>query len=235
MAIRPLTTVAVAATLFLGACAGEQLFPSFSSTPSSGGGTPSARPTQTGSATVQQRVQSLRADQLALDNAISAQNAQLQTLRAAAGNDARAYTSLTAQIATRLQAGTTPGNPELVARWNEAQAKLDAMTVSAGQLNSLATQVTTQASVAGYLIESTRATYSVSGAVDEDHRQLRQIESQANRSLQAVDRLIADLNAEIARQNAFLASERANLAALSYGVNSGRLGTPPGGGRPFRR
>jgi len=33
-------------------------------------------------------------------------------------------------------------------------------------------------------------------------------------------------NAEISRENGFLARERSNLAALSYGVNVGRLGMP---------
>ena len=47
--------------------------------------------------------------------------------------------------------------------------------------------------------------------------------------MQQIDRLIADLNAEIARDNAFLGRESASLAALSYNVNIGRLGTPGGG------
>ena len=71
-----------------------------------------------------------------------------------------------------------------------------------------------------------RATYAVGGAVEEDHRNLRSIEGETTPSMQQIDRLIADLNAEIARQNGFLARERTNLAALSYGVNLGRLGAP---------
>ena len=50
-------------------------------------------------------------------------------------------------------------------------------------------------------------------------------------NLQQIDRLIGDLNAEIGRENGFLARERTNLAALSFGVNLGRLGNPPGGQR----
>jgi hypothetical protein len=114
----------------------------------------------------------------------------------------------------------------LVNQWNSAQAKLDGVTVTVGTLNSLATQVTTEASVAGYLLENVRATYAVGGAVEEDHRNLRSIEGATTSSMQQIDRLIADLNAEIARSNGFLARERTNLAALSYGVNLGRLGTP---------
>ena len=50
-------------------------------------------------------------------------------------------------------------------------------------LNSLASQVTTQASVAGYLIDNVRATYAVGGAVEEDHRQLRAIEGDTSRAV----------------------------------------------------
>jgi hypothetical protein len=172
----------------------------------------------------------LRADQEALASGISRQQQILESTRGQMASDSQAYAGLVSAMTARLQAGTTPGNPELVDQWNEAQAKLDAITVGVGQLNSLASQVTTQASVAGYLVDNVRATYSVGGAVDDDHRQLRGIESDTGRSIQDVDRLIGDLNAEISRENGFLARERSNLAALSYGINVGRLGNPPRGG-----
>jgi TolA-binding protein len=186
---------------------------------------------QTGTQTVKQRVSQLRADQTALAAGLTAQQTQLNAVRAQVGSDAQTYNAMVGTITTRLYAGTTPANPELVASWNEAQAKLDSVTVGVGQLNSLASQVTTQASVAGYLLDNVRATYAVGGAVDEDHRQLRAIEDETSRSIQTTDRLIADLNSEIVRQNAFLARERANLAGLSFGVNVGRIGAPQGGPR----
>jgi hypothetical protein len=181
---------------------------------------------QTGTQTVRQRVQQLRSDQSTLANAISQQQGQLSTTRGQISSDSQAYSSLVNTITSRLQSGTTPGNPELVNQWNSAQAKLDGITTGVGTLNSLATQVTTEASVAGYLLENVRATYAVGGAVEEDHRNLRSIEGETTSSMQQIDRLIADLNAEIARSNGFLARERTNLAALSYGVNLGRLGAP---------
>ncbi len=194
---------------------------------------PSSNPaiSQTGTQTVRQRIQQLRSDQAALANGISQQQAQLNATRSRISSDQAAYSGLTNGITSRLQAGTTPGNPDLVNQWNAAQAKLDAMTLSVGQLNSLASQVTTQASVAGYLLENVRATFAVGGAVDEAHRNLRAIEGETTRSMQQIDRLIADLNAQIGTDNGFLARERTNLAALSYGVNLGRLGNPPGATR----
>ncbi|TAJ41846.1 MAG: hypothetical protein EPO55_03935 [Reyranella sp.] len=194
---------------------------------------PSSNPaiSQTGTQTVKQRIQQLRSDQAALANGISQQQAQLNATRSRLSSDSAAYSSLVNGITSRLQTGTTPGNPELVSQWNAAQAKLDDATLGVGQLNSLASQVTTQASVAGYLLENIRATFAVGGAVDEDHRNLRAIESETTRSMQQIDRLIGDLNAQIGRENGFLARERTNLAALSYGVNLGRLGSPPGAQR----
>jgi hypothetical protein len=189
---------------------------------------------QTGTATVRGRIQQLRSDQNALAAGLATQRGQLDTTRSQMQSDSSSYQSLVQAITQHLQRGTTPGNPDLVTQWNEAQAKLDAVTLGVGQLNSLASQVTTQASVAGYLIDNVRATYSVGGATDDDHAQLRGIESESGRSIQEVDRLIGDLNAEIGRENGFLSRERANLAALSYGINVGRLGSPfrgaPSGG-----
>lgn len=181
---------------------------------------------QTGTYTVRSRVQQLRADQQALAGGIQRQREQLNASRGAINSDTGSYQSLVSSITARLQGGTTPGNPELVQQWNEAQSRLDAITLQVGLLNSLASQVTTQASVAGYIVDNVRATYAVGGAVEEDHRNLRSIESDASRSIQDVDRLIGDLNSEISRENGFLARERSNLAALSYGINVGRLGNP---------
>jgi hypothetical protein len=187
---------------------------------------------QTGTATVRGRIQQLRSDQNALAAGIATQQGQLTTTRGQMQSDSQAYEALVRTISGRLQSGTTPGNPDLVAQWNDAQAKLDAVTLGVGQLNSLASQVTTQASVAGYLVDNVRATYAVGGATDEDHRALRGIETDAGRSIQDVDRLIGDLNAEIQRGNGFLSRERANLAALSYGIALGRLGAPGPRGAP---
>lgn len=222
MALRVQRSALLLAAIVLSGCEGGAFPIGGSQVPS----TSNPAITQTGTQTVRQRIQQLRADQAALNSAIAAQQNQLAQTRSKLSADASAYSSLTNGITSRLQAGTTPGNPNLVNDWNAAQAKLDDVTLGVGTLNSLASQVTTQASVAGYLLENVRATYSVGGAVDEDHRNLRSIESETTRSMQMIDRLIGDLNAQISRENGFLARERTNLAALSYGVNLGRLGNP---------
>ncbi len=226
MALRVQRSVLLLAAVVLSGCTEGSVFAPSVSPPSS-----NPAISQTGTQTVKQRIQQLRSDQAALANGISQQQAQLNATRSRLSSDSAAYSGLVNGITSRLQTGTTPGNPELVNQWNAAQAKLDDATLGVGQLNSLASQVTTQASVAGYLLENIRATFAVGGAVDEDHRNLRAIESETTRSMQQIDRLIGDLNAQIGRENGFLARERTNLAALSYGVNLGRLGNPPGAQR----
>jgi hypothetical protein len=222
MALRVQRSALVLAVIVLSGCEGG----TFATGGGQGPVTSNPAISQTGTQTVRQRVQQLRSDQAALANAISQQQGQLSATRSQIAGETQAYAGLVNTITSRLQSGTTPGDPELVNQWNSAQAKLDGVTMGVGTLNSLATQVTTQASVAGYLLENVRATYAVGGAVEEDHRNLRSIESETTSSMQQIDRLIGDLNAEIARQNGFLGRERTNLAALSYGVNLGRLGAP---------
>lgn len=224
MALRVHRSALLLAVIVLSGCETTGLGPSSGSQgPVTSGPAPV---TQTGTSTVRARVAQLRADQSALANAISQQQSQLATTRGQISSESQSYAGTVNGITSRLQSGTTPGNPDLVNQWNTAQAKLDAVVLGVGTLNSLATQVTTEASVAGYLLENVRATYAVGGAVEEDHRNLRSIESETTSSMQQIDRLIADLNAEIARSNGFLARERPNLAALAYGVNLGRLGAP---------
>jgi|LNFM01.1.fsa_nt_gb hypothetical protein len=228
MALRVPRSALLLAAIVLSGCAQSSVFaPPASTAPSN------ANPaiTQTGTQTVRKTIEQLRSDQAALNSGIAAQQAQFSATRGQLAGDTRAYSGLVSGITSRLQAGTTPGNPDLVNQWNAAQGRLDAVTLAVGTLNSLASQVTTQASVAGYLLENVRLTLMVGGATDADHRNLRAIESETRRSMQAIDRLIADLNAEIARENTFLGRERTNLAALSYNVNIGRLGAAPGAGQ----
>ena len=227
MALRVPGSALLLAAIVLSGCDQANVFAPTASPPPSTSSNPAI--TQTGTQTVRTTIQQLRSDQAALNNGIAAQQAQFNATKGQLASDTRAYSGLVSGIASRLQAGTTPGNPDLVNQWNAAQGRLDAVTLGTGTLNSLASQVTTQASVAGYLLENVRLTLRVGGATDEDHRNQRAIEGETRRSMQQIDGLIADLNAEIARENTFLARERANLATLSYNVNIGRLGAPAGG------
>jgi len=172
---------------------------------------------------VGQKVISLRGDLQRLQGNINQHNQQLQAARTQMASDAAAYYNLVAAINSHLQVGTTPGNPQLLAQWNQAQAALDRLSADIAQLNSISNEAASDSALAAYVLESVRAAYSLQGAVDEDHRQLNILENDANRTVVLIDRLLNDLSGDISRQTAYVAGERRNLTTLSLAIKNGEL------------
>jgi hypothetical protein len=172
---------------------------------------------------VGRRVDRLRDDLGRLQNSVGNDNSELQTLRQQAIADAVRYQELVARIQARLQVGTTPGNPELVAAWTESQLILDKIADSVGQMAALSNKAANDSALAAFILESVRATYGLTGAVDEDHRQLAVLEDETNRTVVLIDRLLNELNEDIARQTNYVSRERSDLTVLSVGVKNGEL------------
>jgi hypothetical protein len=172
---------------------------------------------------VGQKVVSLRGDLQRLQTNINQHNQQLQGSRTQMASDAAAYYNLVAAINSHLQVGTTPGNPQLLAQWNQAQASLDRLSADIAQLNSISNAAASDSALAAYILESVRAAYSLQGAVDEDHRQLNILENDANRTVVLIDKLLNDLSGDIGRQTAYVAGERRNLMTLSLAIKNGEL------------
>ena len=194
---------------------------------------------------VNKTVQSLRAQVSGLQQKLAANAARFADLRNSSAGAASAYQDAKARITTRLQIGTTRGNPELVAEWNTAQGQLDALSGNINALNALGTDVTNDSSTAHYAQDQISATYNVSGAVDEDHRQLRLLEDQTAQTIVMIDRLLREVSDSVQRSTAYAATERANLTTLSASIKSGELyggglsvptsfgGAAAGGGSPL--
>jgi hypothetical protein len=182
-----------------------------------GGVTPG---TPTGTA-VGQRVEQLRSELARLQGMLSDQNARLQGIRTQTIQNAQTYHNLVGLINSKLQVGTTPGNPILVDQWNQAQVQVDLVNNDLGQMTALSNDVAQSASLASYLLETSRATYGISGAVDEDHRQLSVLEDETNKTVVLIDRLLTELTGDIVRQSNYLAAERSNLQVLALAINSG--------------
>jgi hypothetical protein len=194
--------------------------------PALGTGNFAATPVTPGSATgtyVGVKVQALRGDLQRLQDNINRHNNDLQQIRQGMAQDAATYYSLVGTINSRLQVGTTPGNPELMAQWNQAQASLDRMADDVAKLNSLSNQTAADSSLAAYILESVKAAYGLQGAVDEDHRQLRALESDVNRTVVLIDRLLNAISDDISRQSNYVSNERSNLVTLSLAVKNGEL------------
>ena len=176
------------------------------------------RPTGT---VVGQKIEGLRGDLLRLQGELSSENNSLQSLRVSARQFAGNYHSLKAAMNARLQVGTTPGNPELVAQWNQAQAELQQVGASIAALNTLASQVSGTASLSAFLLESTSTTFELRGAVEEDHRQLAVLEDEVNKTVVIIDRLLNELTDDIARTQNYFANERLNLTAMQVAIDNG--------------
>lgn len=185
-----------------------------------------SQPDQPTGTAVGQKVSELKADLARLQGTLQSQSAQQQALHADIERNAAAYQAITGAISGKLQVGTTPGNPGLVQAWQQAQQNLNAVETDIGQLNALSNEIAGNAAYVAFLQDSVRAAFGVSGAVDEDHRQLRMLQDQVAQTNVDVDRLLSLISKDVARQNEYLATERSNLTALAGGVSRGDfLGT----------
>lgn len=182
---------------------------------------------------VSQKVQSLRSDVQRLKGNVAQREQDLTAARASVQHDSQAYFDTVARINARLQTGTTPGNPNLVAAWNQAQTSLDRINGDIGQLNRISTQAAADSSFASYLTNATQAAFSLQGAVEEDHRQLAAIQTDVDATTVKLDALLNSVSDEIARQSNYVANERDNLVTLSQAIKNGRLFGPSLASRAF--
>jgi hypothetical protein len=193
--------------------------------------TASVAPGGTTGTFVGQKVAELRSELGRLQTGLQIETESLQALRASASQNATTYHATVADIATKLQLGTTPGNPVLTQQWNTAQTQLASVSSDLDKMNILSNEAAGNVTFANYLLDSIHASYSLAGAVEEDHRQLQQLEEQTYQASQQLQRLIGDLSGDISRQNAFLYAERNNLTALAMSINSGQPIGPSFAGR----
>lgn len=173
------------------------------------------------------RTEALRQDLARLQNDIEIHSQEYSGVRPRAEQNAQAYQATVAPIYARLQVGTTPGNPELVQQWSEADRRLNIVNQDIDAINALGNLVVNDASMASYLLENIRATYGLSGAYEEDHRQLALLEDQTSQTVIRVDRLLSDISADIDRQGNYVAAERANLTALALAIKTGSFFESP--------
>ncbi|GAA0628525.1 hypothetical protein [Thalassospira tepidiphila] len=169
------------------------------------------------------KVENMQQELNRLKSALSNHSNELQQLRGQTVAHSQAYHGTVAAISARLQVGTTPGNPVLVQQWNTAQSELDRVNDDIAALNSLANKVAADSTLSTFLLESVRSAYQVSGAVDEDHRQLALLEDETNRTTVLIDRLLNEISESLARQTSYVSTERANLNALALAVKNGEI------------
>ena len=172
---------------------------------------------------VGKKVVEMRDELKRLQASISTHNSQLQALRGKIVANSQRYHGTIAAVNARLQVGTTPGNPILVQQFNSSQADLDRIAADITEMNALANRVGNNSTMSSYLSESARASFAVSGAVDEDHRQLAILEDEVNRTDVLISRLLKEVSNDVRRQTNYVATERSNLNLVSAAIRSGEI------------
>ena len=172
---------------------------------------------------VGKKVHTFRSELEQLKSATRQRRDELKDVRKGIAKQSRLYHESIASISARLQVGSTPGNPVLHKQWNGARQRLDSVGANIATLNRLASHVSSDSAMGAYLVDSINAAYSLSGAVEEDHRRLRTLQDETNQVMIVFERLLSELSLDVTRQQNYLASERANLNTLALGVKNGQL------------
>lgn len=182
---------------------------------------------------VGQKVIAFRNELSQLQNSIRENNAELQKIRASVIGNASQYHKTLGAIEAKLQVGTTPGNPQMYAMLQSAQNNVQQMNINSNALQQLSARVTSDASVVNNLAESIQATFTISGAVDEDHRQLRILQNETNQTAILINSLLSEVNSDVSRQIQYNETANSNIVQLdsaikrgSYGVNNVPLTAP---------
>jgi len=172
---------------------------------------------------VGKKVVELRTELSRLQGNISSQNGELQKLRAQLVGNSQRYHGTIAAVNARLQVGTTPGNPILVQQFKSAQSDLDRLAQDVAAINTLQNSISNSATMSSFLAESAKASFAISGAIDEDHRQLAILEDEVNRTDVLIDRLFKEVTNDVRRQTNYVSTERANLNLMSAGIKAGEI------------
>ena len=182
---------------------------------------------------VSQKVDELNGSLGNLQRKVAGITSELSGLQGQNESKASEYYAAVATVNTQLQSGTTPGNPRLVKRLSDAEASLDNLGSTVIHLNQIAADTAQTASEAAFLLEETRAAYNLSGAIEEDHVDLAQLEDAINNTVVVIERVLNNVNDDITRTSTYLSSERNNLRTLSLAVSNGDLYGKSLSDRPF--
>ncbi|MBO4644335.1 MAG: hypothetical protein J5716_06995 [Alphaproteobacteria bacterium] len=144
-------------------------------------------------------------------------------LKAKSAEESGRYYEHIARIRARLQNGTTPGNPELVEMWKQASALLAGSDKNMSETAKLSSETARAKNELDALLETIRETFSVPGAMEIDHENLKLLEDETNQTIVSLNRLSSDLTLQITRQQQYFSSESQNINLLSTEIQNGSV------------
>ena len=77
----------------------------------------------------------------------------------------------------------------LVKEWNSSQAQLEKVNNDLSTMTALSSRVAADAALSAYILDSTKAAFGLSGAIDEDHSQLAVLEDDVSQTVILIERL----------------------------------------------
>lgn len=213
-------TLIVGAALLISACASETLFPSNNQIVS----TPASEKMQLDANTgtvVGRKVAEFKNELNQIRAQLNKESETLVKLRADVTANITKYNEIMAAMETKLQLGTTPANPKMVALYNNAQNVLQENETAVEGLNTLSADTAALGTQLAALISSVRETYTVPGALDEDHANLRVLENGAEQTAVAVKNMMAEAMVDSAQQKSAVQNARARLLGMSNAIAHG--------------
>ncbi|MAH78567.1 MAG: hypothetical protein CBE14_003505 [Rickettsiales bacterium TMED254] len=180
------------------------------------------------------KINQFRGDLASIQTAISSHNNDYLRFKDLVEEQTTVYQGLSSAIRSRLQIGTTPGNPILVGQWNDAQRALEDIQNNVNNLQIVNNRVTADFALIGHLQKAISSSFFISGAIDEDHNQLKVLRDDVERTKVLYDRLMNELESRISREINILNDERQYMKNLAVDVEIGRFGntvsSPPSSG-----
>ena len=182
---------------------------------------------------VGRKVKDLSQELFNLRNEVERLSTRLNELERGGEEKAAEYYAIVASVNTQLRAGSTPGNPRLQRKVEQAQNILETLSAHVARMSQISLDSSNVASSASFLLETTRSTYNLSGAVEEDHIRLAELEDSISNTVVVIDRILNNISDNITRSSAYLTAERQNLRTLGLAVSNGDLYGKNLSRRPF--
>lgn len=172
---------------------------------------------------VKNKIANFKSEQEQLKSLVDSRKSTLQEMRNDTNTAVSDYRTAVAQINSKLQLGTTPGNPELMDEWKEARAKLEKINNVAFDIKRLVADVESDQSMVDYMVGSIQASYKIRGATEDDHKQLKALEEEAKQIGSNIAIFARQLNQEAERQQAYVDTEKHNLNDVALNIKNGKL------------
>ena len=175
---------------------------------------------------VGQKIDPLKTDYTSVGDAFSMHRDSYEEVKSRVYGAATEFYGTVAAINTKLQLGTTPGNPVLVRQYDQAQGELDNIEEYLREINLLNQKVNADAGVVALLKSTINKVLRLAGAIDQDHRQLEVLEDDVEKLEIDIARLINEITEEISRQSGFAKIENQNLLVMAVAIRNGEaMGT----------